>query len=393
MPPQADPIPRLVGFGRYLRRRGLPVGTGRILTYCRAAAALEPLDRDDLYWAGRATLVSGKAAIEQYDAAFRDYFRTVEIEAPVEGRGPAEQQPREPDVDTVELGSVASSWATAGPEDETEGESALRVVASEVEVLRRKSFEDLSEDERRRTTALIRSLALQVPVRPSRRLRRAESGVRLDVRRTIRRSLRTEGVPFSRAWTKRGVRLRPLALLLDVSGSMSAYSRSLVQFAFAVMAAGGRVEVFCFGTRLTRVTPALRSRNPDRAMREVARSVRDWEGGTRIGDSLKELLDRWGQRSGLRGAVIVLCSDGLERGDPDLLRAQMARLSRLAHRVVWVNPLSGSPRYEPLARGMAAALPFVDVFLPGHNVEAIETLARVLSDQGGVHSRGPRPRA
>jgi uncharacterized protein with von Willebrand factor type A (vWA) domain len=167
-------------------------------------------------------------------------------------------------------------------------------------------------------------------------------------------------------------------LLLDVSGSMAAYSRPLVQFAFAAMAAGGRVEVFCFGTRLTRVTPALRGRNPDRALRDVARAVSDWEGGTRIGSSLKELLDRWGQRSGLRGAVVVLCSDGLERGDPELLRAQMARLSRLAHRVVWVNPLSGSPRYEPLARGMAAALSYVDDFIPGHNVEAIETLADVI---------------
>jgi uncharacterized protein with von Willebrand factor type A (vWA) domain len=167
-------------------------------------------------------------------------------------------------------------------------------------------------------------------------------------------------------------------LLLDVSGSMAPYSRALLQFAFAAMAAGRRVEVFVFGTRLTRVTRTLRTRNPDRALHEIGRLVQDWEGGTRIGESLKSLLDGWSQRAALRGAVVVLCSDGLERGDPELLRAQMARLRRLAHRLVWVNPLKGSPRYEPLARGMAAALPSVDVFLSGHNLERVEELARVL---------------
>jgi uncharacterized protein with von Willebrand factor type A (vWA) domain len=152
----------------------------------------------------------------------------------------------------------------------------------------------------------------------------------------------------------------------------------LMQFAFAAMAAGRRVEVFVFGTRLTRVTRTLRTRDPDRALREIGRLVQDWEGGTRIGESVKSLLDGWSQRAALRGAVVVLCSDGLERGDPELLRAQVARLRRLAHRLVWVNPLKGSPRYEPLARGMAAALPSVDVFLSGHNLERFEELARVL---------------
>jgi uncharacterized protein with von Willebrand factor type A (vWA) domain len=144
------------------------------------------------------------------------------------------------------------------------------------------------------------------------------------------------------------------------------------------MAAGRKVEVFVFGTRLTRVTRTLRTHDPDRAMREIGALVQDWEGGTRIGESVKTLLDGWSQRAALRGAVVVLCSDGLERGDPELLRAQMARLRRLAHRLVWVNPLKGSPRYEPLARGMAAALPNVDVFLSGHNLERVEELARVL---------------
>jgi uncharacterized protein with von Willebrand factor type A (vWA) domain len=169
-------------------------------------------------------------------------------------------------------------------------------------------------------------------------------------------------------------------LILDISGSMAPFARALLQFAFAAMAAGRRVEVFCFGTRLTRVTRTLRTKDPDRAMHEVGRLVADWEGGTRIGESLKALLDEWSQRAALRGAVAVVCSDGLERGEPDLMRDQMARLRRLVHRIVWVNPLKGSPRYEPLARGMAAALPSIDVFLPGHNLESLEELSQVLGD-------------
>ena len=207
---------------------------------------------------------------------------------------------------------------------------------------------------------------------------RRPTGRRFDQRRTLRASLRTQGEPFRRAWRDRRRRVRPLVLILDVSGSMSAYSRALMQFGFAAMRAGRRVEVFCFGTRLTRVTRALARSEPDDALREVAAAVVDWNGGTRIGASLKELLDRWSQHVSMRGAVVVLCSDGLERGEPALLAAQVARLSRLSYRLIWVNPLKGSPRYEPLARGMAAALPYVDVFLAGHNLESLESLCEVL---------------
>ena len=164
-------------------------------------------------------------------------------------------------------------------------------------------------------------------------------------------------------------------VVLDVSGSMAPYGRPLVEFAHAAAKAGRRVEAFCFGTRLTRITRALATRDPAEALSRVGTTVTDWEGGTRIGQSMKELLDRWASRSALRGSVTVLCSDGLERGDPELLKKQMERLSRLVYRLIWVNPLKGSPRYEPLARGMAASLPFVDVFLPGHNLESLEALS------------------
>jgi uncharacterized protein with von Willebrand factor type A (vWA) domain len=279
----------------------------------------------------------------------------------------------------VEEGLVAARWRAAGQEEEPEGEAALRIVASAAEVLREKSFAELSEEERRRVTQLIRRLAVTAPVRKTRRLRPSPSGDRFDMRRTLRRSRRTQGEPFHRAWQVRGSRNRPLVLILDVSGSMGPYSRAMMQFAFAAMAAGRKVEVFCFGTRLTRVTRSLRTKDPDRALRDVGRLVADWEGGTRIGPSIKQLLDRWSQRAALRGSIAVICSDGLERGEPELLRQQMARLRRLVHRIVWVNPLKGSPRYEPLARGMAAALPSIDLFLPGHNLESLEELSRVLA--------------
>jgi len=383
--PEAEALGRLIGFGRELRRRGLAVGTGRIVTFCRSAAALGALDRTDLYWAGRAALISRPEDAEAFDAAFDEWFRQgirleLDLPAPDDPAGRVRDGESLEGLVVEEDRIVAKEWHALEGDEEPEGEAAIRIVASAVEVLREKSFADLSEEERRRVALLIRRLAIRVPTRHTRRYRPAPAGPRFDVRRTLRRSLRTQGEPFHRAWRARRTRARPLVLILDISGSMAPYSRALLQFAFAAMAAGRRVEVFCFGTRLTRVTRTLRAKDPDRAMREVSRLVADWEGGTRIGESLKSLLDEWSQRTALRGAIAVICSDGLERGEPDLMRDQMARLRRLVHRIVWVNPLKGSPRYEPLARGMAAALPSVDVFLPGHNLESLEELSRALGD-------------
>jgi len=385
----AEPIEPLVAFGRELRARGIPVGTGRILTFVRAVAALGLTDRLSLYWAGRVSMIGRKEDLVAYDQAFEDWYRSlrstedlkIELDLPTLARQGVDWGDRPEDLD-VRTGRTAAEWHGLTEEDEAPevgDEAALRIVASAVEVLRSKSFADLSEDEREEVGTLIRQLAIALPEQRMRRTRPSSKGARFDVRRTLRRSLRTRGEPFERSWRDRRVRGRPLVLILDVSGSMSPYARALVQFGFAAMAAGRRVEVFCFGTRLTRVTRTLRTRDPDRALHEIGRTVADWEGGTRIGESLKSLLDAWGQRAALRGAVVVLCSDGLERGDPELLRSQMARLGRLAHKVVWVNPLKGSPRYEPLARGMAAALPSVDVFLSGHNLESLSELSRTLA--------------
>ena len=362
-------------------------GTGRILTFARAIAALGLTDRESLYWAGRTTMIGRKEDFAAFDEAFAEWYRglatqgelRVELNLPTPGAKRQVDWGEMPDDLEVTVSGVAAQWRSAGEDEpEDDEETSIRIVASAVEVLREKSFPDLTEEERARVAAMIRRLAVTVPVERTRRTKPASKGSSFDIRRTLRRSLRTQGEPFERAMRARKSRTRPLVLILDISGSMAPYARALMQFGYAAMAAGRRVEVFVFGTRLTRVTRTLRTKDPDRAMHEIGTQVADWEGGTRIGESLKTLLDGWSQRAALRGAVVVLCSDGLERGDPELLRAQMARLRRLAHRVVWVNPLKGSPRYEPLARGMAAAMPSVDEFLSGHNLESLEHLGRVL---------------
>jgi hypothetical protein len=389
--PVPGPLAPLVRFGRDLRARGLPVGTGRILTFCRAAAALGSPDRGSLYWAGRVAMVARRDDLEIYDRAFEDWWASLRTgdELPIELAVPStaaevgEELEAATELEPIE-GETAASWEAVGDDESERGDgdetASLRLVASGTEVLRDMSFPDLSDDERARVARLIRALAVRIPVERTRRTRPAGKGAVFDVRRTLRRSLRTHGEPFDRAWRERRSRTRPLVLILDISGSMSPYARALLQFGYAAMAGGRKVETFVFGTRLTRVTRTLRTRDPDRALHEIGRLVRDWEGGTRIGASLKTLLDGWSQRAALRGAVVVICSDGLERDDPALLRAQMERLARLSHRVVWVNPLKGSPRYEPLARGMAAALPSVDVFLSGHNLASLEHLGRVLGE-------------
>jgi len=350
--PAPGPLAPLVAFGRDLRQRGLPVGTGRILTFARAVAAIGLTDRGSLYWAGRATMIGRKEDFAAYDEAFAEWYAglitqgelRVELRLPNLGAERTVDPGEQPDDLEVTVSGVAAQWRSAGDDEpEDDDETSIRIVASGVEVLREKSFPDLTEEERARVAAMIRRLAVTVPVERTRRTKPATKGSTFDIRRTLRRSLRTQGEPFDRARRARKSRTRPLVLILDISGSMAPYARALMQFGYAAMAAGRRVEVFVFGTRLTRVTRTLRTKDPDRALHEIGKQVADWEGGTRIGESLKTLLDGWSQRAALRGAVVVLCSDGLERGDPELLKAQMARLRRLAHRVVWVNPLKGSP--------------------------------------------------
>ena len=252
-------------------------------------------------------------------------------------------------------------------------------MASPIELLREKSFAHCSDEELSQLAALMeRSPA----VRPLRRTRRVEAARRgaPDLRRTLRRSLRTGGDPVERAWRRRRVRPRRLVLLLDVSASMTDYARALLLYAHAAVRFDRRCEVFCFGTRLTRLTPALLAAEPDAALERAAVLAVDRDAGTRIGESLKAFLDEYGHRGLARGALVVICSDALEVGDPALLGEQAERLARLAWRVVWLDPLKGDPAYEPLTRGMRAALPHVSVLWSGHNLASLEELARLLTE-------------
>jgi hypothetical protein len=267
------------------------------------------------------------------------------------------------------------------PEDDARDESPPVVVrASTQELLRVKDFAHCSPAELDETHRLLAAMRLTSARRRSRRLRPIHRHghaprAHLDVRRTVRRSLRAGGEPVQLARRGPGTRSRRIVLLLDVSGSMDPYARELLRFAHAAVAGGRRVEAFALGTRLTRLTRALNSRDPDDAMQRATDAVADWSGGTRLGEGLRAFNDEWGVRGLARGAVVVLLSDGWERDDPAMLAEQMHRLRRVAHRIVWVNPLKASDGYEPLARGMAAALPFVDEFVEGHSLASLEALA------------------
>jgi uncharacterized protein with von Willebrand factor type A (vWA) domain len=338
----------LAAFGRALRAEGLAAGPGRVADFCRATALVGPAD---VYWAGRATLVSRPEEVPVYDRVFRAHF----------GWSETERRQQEPLRIRVEL-----------PETEV-------ALASPIELLKHKSFARCSEDELARLAAEMGRIALAVPLRRTRRRESGRAGTP-DLRRTLRRSFRTGGEPAELSFRRRRARRRRLVLLLDVSGSMADYSRALLFFAHAALRSDRRWEAFCFGTRLTRVTQALAGRDPDDALRRAAEEVVDWDGGTRIGESLKTFLDEFGHSGMARGSVVVICSDGLDVGDPELLAEQMARLARLAHRVIWLNPLKEDPAYEPLARGMHAALPSIDLFASGHDLASLEAVAAALSD-------------
>jgi uncharacterized protein with von Willebrand factor type A (vWA) domain len=265
-----------------------------------------------------------------------------------------------------------------GHDDE---EARLGLLASDADVLRNKSFAACTPEELAALRRIMARIRLTPPRRRTRRTARARSGTRPDMGRTVRETMRTHGEPPELFWRRRRRRMRPLILILDVSGSMSDYSRSLLQFAHSTRRATARVEVFCFGTRLTRITRMLERRRADDALDQAARAVFDWEGGTQIGASLDAFVRGWGRRGMCRGAIVVICSDGLDRGDPAVLAAAMERLSRLSHRVVWMNPHKGHDAdFRPNTLGMMVAAPHVDLLLSGHDLRSLEDFASMLPE-------------
>jgi uncharacterized protein with von Willebrand factor type A (vWA) domain len=374
----AEPARLAVAFTRVLRASGLDVPGGAPASFAEALAAVGLENESAVYWAGRATFVRRPEDVDAYDAAFRAFFW-----------GAAWQ--RRPE-EAEEAVALAHDDPDAGTSDLGPGEPPGQVIElrySAIEVLRRKDFAQCTPEELAETQRLMARVRVDGPRRATRRRRPARRrGDWPDLRRTVRQALRTGGEPLGRRWLETGERPRRIVFLCDVSGSMAPYARALLRFLHVEVAGRHRVEAFTIGTRLTRVTRALGVHDPDAALAAAGRAVPDWSGGTRLGEALAEFNDRWGVRGLARGAVVVVLSDGWDRGDPALLGREMARLARVAHRVVWVNPLKASPGYAPLVRGMATALPYVDDFVEGHSLESLESLARLLVEE----STSPRRR-
>lgn len=365
---------RVAAFAARLREAGLPADQHGVLLFTQSLAQLGATSPRSIYWAGRLCFVKRVDQLETYERefiAFMDDSSDVGPDAPLD-----EQQPQEsPSEDGGHTGQAGIGEAP----DETAVEATF---ASALEVLRTKSFDQISPDETDLLKKLIQQIRMLPPTRKTRRMRPAPRGRTLDLRRMLTESMRTEGEPVRRRWQQSESEARRIVFLLDISGSMKPYSRSLLQFSYALRRRHRLTEVFCFGTSLSRLTGHLDTPDVDTALAAAGTIIPDWEGGTKISGSLSEFISVWGRRGIARGAVVVLCSDGLERGDPVELGRQMDRLHRLAHRVVWLNPLKGSPTYEPLARGMDAALPYIDSFMPGHNLTSLEELADVLGSIG-----------
>jgi len=373
--PDAATIP--VAFARVLRGAGLTVPAGATEVFARSLVAVGAATCDGVYWAGRATLIRRPEDVTVYDRAFSVFF--------------AEPMPLHAVVDPTSEVIVAFD---SGGDDDVSGASdaddelappefgtpVVTVRWSRAEVLRGRDFAEYTPAEFDEARRLIADIRVAGAPRKSRRRRRvAHARGRPDLRHTVRHALRTGGEAVPRRSTVPSVRARRVVLLCDVSGSMEPYSRALLRFLHAAVVARGSVEAFAIGTRLTRITTELASRDPDAALAAAARRVVDLSGGTRLGAALHTFNDEWGVRGMARGAVVVIVSDGWDRGEPEVLAEQMARLQRVAHRVVWVNPLKASDGYAPLALGMAAALPFVDEFLEGHSLASLEQLAEVIA--------------
>ena len=354
----------LAGFATALRHAGLAVTADRVHLFLQAVAALDVTSTADVYWAGRAALCSGPDDTARYDEVFAAWFTGSRSRGVVPSRTPQS--------------SVQANLGDA-PE-EADGNHTLNVSASPTEVLRHRDVAELSAADRAELARLFGSLRPRSPTRRTNRRRPSRRG-EIDPRRTLRAQLRQVGEPAGVRYRRRGVRPRRVVVLIDVSGSMRPYADSLLRLAHVMVQQTPRsAEVFTIGTRLTRVTPALRHRDPEFALRVAGDVVPDWSGGTRLGEVLKVFLDRWGQRGTARRAVVVVCSDGWERGDAALLGTQLEQLAGLAHRVVWLNPHRGKPGYLPVQTGIVAVLPYVDDLVAGHSLASFAELLEVVAD-------------
>ncbi len=378
-------LPPLVGaIGRRLHEAGMPTTPARSAELARALALVRPVSRRRLYFTARAVLVSDPSQVKIFDSVFFSIFGDANdgeaFEPDVAATAAAAADDRAAADHRTSVGDSASrdardgAWSsppgTSDDEERAEVEVPL-AMASDEERLAGKSFDALEPYELAQLYRLMSRLQLATPLRSTRRYERGRHGQHIDMRRTLRRSLRTGGDPIRLARRRRRVVRRRLVMLCDISGSMEPYARAYLQFLTCAAGSGPNAEAFVFATRLTRLTRALASRHPERAMRRAGTAAPDWSSGTRIGDALKTFNDRHGRRGMARGAVVVILSDGWERGDPMLVGREMERLGRLAHRIVWVNPRMSASAFSPRAGGMMAALPYCDALVSGHSFAAL----------------------
>lgn len=366
MPTAPDAL--LLGFAHALRAAGVSVTADREATYLAAVAEVGIGDERATYWAGRATLTGGPDDVERYDKLFHAWFTPRQEELRLTA------QPSPPTVVQADLADEGPG-EDGGSDDDTE---AVQAIASGLEVLRQRDVAGMTATEKAVLATMFASLRRPLPRRRATRQSAWHRGT-VDPRRTLRRQLEHVGEPVGLSWRHRGSRPRRIVLLIDVSGSMNAYADALLRLAHHWVMGIAPVEVFTMGTRLTHVTRVLRQRDPERALVAAGQVVPDWSGGTRLGESLKAFLDRWGQGGMARGAVVVVYSDGWERGGVELLDAQMRRLNALAHRVVWVNPHRGKAGYLPVQQGIVAALPYCSDLVAGHSLRTFDDLAEVVT--------------
>jgi uncharacterized protein with von Willebrand factor type A (vWA) domain len=383
-----DLPPLVAAFSRRLHDGGVPITPGRSSGFARALMLVRPLTRRRLYWTARAVFVSDPTQAKAFDAVFFWVFggRAEGEDFVPEARtvaSPPDERPRSDHKalprDSEGHKRVSSSPPSEGDEDEDPAEVEVPLaMASDEEFLGRKNFDALEPHELAQLYRLMSRLELATPTRRTRRYEKGRHGEHVDLRRTLRASLRTGGDPIRLARRHRRVARRRLVMLCDISGSMEPYARAYLQFLTCAAASGPNAEAFVFATRLTRLTRALASRNPERAIQRAAAAAPDWSSGTRIGDALREFNDRHGRRGMARGAVIVILSDGWERGDPMLVGREMERLARLAHKIVWVNPRVGADAFSVQSGGMVAALPYCDALVSGHNFHALAEVAEAI---------------
>jgi uncharacterized protein len=378
------------GFGGLLREAGLPVSPERSARFAAAVALAGPATVGELYWLARVTLVDRHDQLDTFDRVFRHVFGGLADVAADRGDTSAPKPPAHlrpgPRVSPRQgspegaSGVPTPTSATGEPDGRDDESGRLLMTASVEERLRHKDFAHYTDEELAALRRLVEELRVLAPRRRARRTSRASSGRRLDLRRTLRHAHRTGGDPVRREYRRRRTQRRRVVLIADVSGSMESYSRVYLHLLQGAVRGAG-AEAFVLATRLTRLTRALSTGRPDAALARASEEAPDWSGGTRLGEALKTFVDDHGRRGMARGAVVVVVSDGWERADPALLAEQMARLSRLAHRIVWVNPRSAAESYQPLVGGMAAALPHVDVLVSGHSLAALDEVLAAIGDE------------